>query len=166
LSVFTVDRAGFSAEQYGLLLTLNGLIVAALQYPVTRMLGFASRSVALTAGCLLYSAGYLAIAWVGGFPVAAGAMAILTMGEIVLAPTTLAVVGSLAPPNWRGRYMGLFGLSETLGMACGPLIGGILLDAFPASPLAVWGTISLIATVPAVGFRLWCNRWRPANDTG
>jgi MFS family permease len=35
LSIFTVDRVGFSTAQYGLLLTLNGLIVIFFQYPMT-----------------------------------------------------------------------------------------------------------------------------------
>lgn len=163
LSVFTVDRAGFTTERYGLLLTLNGIVVVLLQYPVTRILGFVSRSAALVTGCLLYGAGYLAMAWVGGFPLAAGAMTVITLGEIVLAPTTLAVVGELAPHDWRGRYMGLYGLSETVGMAAGPLVGGVLLDAFPATPLFIWGTIALLTLAPAVGFRIWCSRRQTAS---
>ncbi|MEW6034182.1 MAG: MFS transporter, partial [Chloroflexota bacterium] len=155
LSVYTVDRAGFSNGQYGTLLTLNGVLVALLQYPVTRVLERTGRATVLVAGSLLYGAGYLVLAWVGGFPLAAVSMTIVTLGEIVLAPTTLAVVGELSPHGWRGRYMGLYGLSETVGMSLGPMVGGLLLDAFPTQPLSIWGTIALLGVAAAAGFGLW-----------
>jgi len=65
------------------------------------------------------------------------------------------VVGALSPPNWHGRYMGFFGLSETLGISMGPLLGGILLDGFPANNMAVWGIIGAVALAAAAGFRFW-----------
>ena len=74
---------------------------------------------------------------------------------LLLLVASLAVVGEIAPPAWRGRYMGFFGLSETLGMSAGPLVGGILLDSFPAEPYFIWGTIALIACIAAAGFYRW-----------
>ena len=82
-------------------------------------------------------------------------MAVVTLGEITIAPTTLAVVGEMSPPTWRGRYMGFYGLSETLGISTGPLIGGILLDAFPTGRLTIWGGIACFALLAAIGFSRW-----------
>ena len=155
LSVFTVSHAGFSTTQYGFLLTLNGLIVGVLQYPFAVMTGRLAKPVSLTAGALLYGLGYLTMAWVGGFSLAIGAMVIITFGEIIFAPTTMAVVGELSSLNWRGRYMAFFGLSETLGMSLGPLMGGILLDRFSATPLLVWGPIAAASFIAAVGLTGW-----------
>ncbi len=160
LSIFTVDRIGFSPAQYGWLLTLNGLIVIFFQYPVTRLLGGVAKARAILLGCLLYGIGYLSFGWITGFGWALGAMAMVTAGEIIHTPITLSVVAELAPQGLRGRYMGFFGLSETVGFAVAPLLGGILLDAFPANPELVWAPLASIALVAAIGYLWWARRFR------
>jgi MFS family permease len=152
LSVYTVSYTGFTTTQYGSLLTLNGLLVVVFQYPFSRLMERKSHSVSLILGGVLFGFGYLIMAWVGGYGLAIGAMVLITAAEIVFAPTTLAVVGEMASGAWRGRYMAFFGLSETVGMTFGMLLGGILLDSFAYHPLYVWGTISLVAFSAALGF--------------
>ena len=159
LSIFAVDIVGFSTAQYGLLLTLNGLIVIFFQYPITLALKRIAKSRALILGSLLYGLGYLSLGWTTQFGWALGAMAIITAGEIIHSPVTLSVIGELSPQDQRGRYMGLFGLSQTVGMAIGPLLGGILLDAFPVDPKLVWAPIALIALIAAVGYYWWARRF-------
>ena len=160
LSIFAVDRVGFSTAQYGLLLTLNGLIVIFAQYPMTRFLRQLTKSRALMIGSLLYGFGYLALGWITRFEWALGAMAIVTAGEIIHSPVTLSVIGELSPQNQRGRYMGFFGLSETVGIAVAPLLGGILLDAFPSHLELVWVPLASLAFVAAVGYCWWARRFR------
>jgi len=155
LSVYTVERVHFSDAMYGSLLTLNGLMVVVLQYPVTRFLRRFTHKTALILGSCFYAAGYFSMSLVGPYPVALAAMAVVTLGEITIAPTTLAVVGEMSPATWRGRYMGFYGLSETLGVSTGPLVGGILLDAFPSGRVAIWGVIAGAAVLAAIGFSRW-----------
>jgi len=142
LSIFAVDRVGFSTAQYGLLLTLNGLIVILFQYPVTLALKRLAKFRALVLGSLLYAVGYLSLGWIAQFEWALIAMAIITACEIIHSPITLSVIGELSPEDQKGRYMGLFGLSQTVGIAIGPLIGGVLIDAFPLDPELVWAPIT------------------------
>lgn len=160
LSIFTVDRVGFSTAQYGLLLTLNGLIVIFFQYPMTVVLRHLAKSRALVLGSLLYGFGYLTLGWITRFEWALGAMAIVTAGEIIHSPVTLSVIGELSPQDQRGRYMGFFGLSETMGIAIGPLLGGILLDAFPSDLELVWAPIASMAFIAAAGYYWWARRFR------
>jgi MFS family permease len=155
LSVFTVDHLGFSTAQYGLLLTVNGLVVVIFQYPVARRIGRGARSAALVAGSLLYAVGYLSLGWFKTFDLAILSIVVVTAGEVIFSPATLSIVGELAPLEQRGRYMGFFGLNETLSMAIGPLIGGFLLDSFPSSAVSMWGIIASLAFVGAIGFILW-----------
>jgi MFS family permease len=155
LSIYTVERAGFSDAMYGSLLTLNGLMVVVFQYPVTRMLGRFTKKTALILGSCLYAVGYFSMSLVGLYPVALAAMAVVTMGEMTISPTTLSVVGEMSPPTWRGRYMGFYGLSETIGVSSGPLLGGILLDGFPHGRVAIWGVIAAFAVLAAIGFSFW-----------
>jgi MFS family permease len=62
LSIFAVDRVGFSTAQYGLLLTINGLFVILLQYPIAQNIDRFSKTRVLVLGCLLYSGGFFCIA--------------------------------------------------------------------------------------------------------
>jgi MFS family permease len=160
LSIFAVDRVGFSTAQYGLLLTLNGLIVIFFQYPMTLALRRLAKFRALMLGSLLYALGYLSFGWITQFGWALGAMAIITAGEIIHSPVTLSVIGELSPQDQRGRYMGFYGLSETIGIAMGPLLGGLLLDAFPLNLRLVWAPIASIALIAAVGYYWWARRFR------
>jgi len=160
LSIFAVDKVGFSTAQYGLILTLNGLIVIFFQYPMTLALRRIAKFRALILGSLLYLFGYLSFGWITQFGWALGAMAIVTAGEIIHSPVSLSVIGEFCPQDQRGRYMGLFGLSETIGMSMGPLVGGLLLDAFPSDMRLVWAPIASIALIAAVGYYWWARRFR------
>ena len=160
LSIYTVDFMGLSTAQYGLMLTTNGVLVVLLQYPVACKLSSASKPRVLIAGSLLFALGYFIFGWANSFILAILAMVIITIGEIIYAPTSMAVIGEMAPPRYSGRYMGVFGLTQILGISMGPLFGGILLDAFPSSPLLLWGIISMLGIIGALGFYLWSVRYK------
>ena len=67
LSVYTVERVGFSTVQYGSLLTLNAILVVALQYPATRWINKFDRATALLLGMSVYTVGYLTMGFVGPY---------------------------------------------------------------------------------------------------
>jgi MFS family permease len=155
LSVFTVDRLGFSPEQYGLLMTLSGVLIIIFQYPVSHRIEWLGSRRALFLGSFLYGAGFLSLGWVRSFIPAAGSIIILVMGEMLFVPTSYAVIGKISRPEDRAKNMGLLGLCGTTGSSFGPLLGGYLLDKFPASPPLLWGPIALPAFLAAISFMLW-----------
>jgi MFS family permease len=165
LSVFTVDRLGFTTAQYGLLLTLNGLIVVVLQYPVTRIVERFTKAKGLIIGSLFYVAGYSLLGWIAGFNWAILVIILITAGEVTLTPISSAVVAESAPADKRGRYMGFFTLGQTVGFALSPLFGGVLLDNFPTESRLLWGIIGSVGIVSAVGFAVW-GRFYRTNRTG
>src|SRR5262249_60031509 len=71
-----------------------------------------------------------------------------TSGEcaqfIVLGP----ILARLAPPHLLGRYMSLYGLTFTAGVALGPAVGGVLLAT---SPDAVWWGGALAVALTGAG---------------
>jgi MFS family permease len=155
LSVYSVDFAGFTTAQYGTLLTLNGIIVVLLQYPMATITSSRTRYKVLIAGSLLVCVGLITFSWVGSYALAVFAMVMLSFGVITFSPVALAVVSDIAPKKQRGLYMGTFSLSETLGHATGPFIGGILMDVFPNDPIFIWGGLSAFAIAAAIGFLWW-----------
>jgi MFS family permease len=154
LSVFVVDRMGFTTAQYGLLLTTNGIMVAVTQYPVAYVVNKLSKSVGLILGSLFYAVGYLTLGWITNYSLAIISMIVITSGEVIFSPISSAVVAESAPSDKRGRYMGFFALSQTIGFSLSPLFGGVLLDLFPTNNIALWGIIASVGLVAAVGF--WC----------
>lgn len=155
LSVFTVDRIGFSPEQYGLLMSVSGILIIVFQYPISRRIEWLGIGKTLFLGSFLYGAGFLSLSWVKSFMAATGSIVILVAGEMLFVPTSYAVIGKISRPEDRAKNMGLLGLCGTLGSSFGPLLGGFLLDRFPKNPLYVWGPIALPAFLAAIGFILW-----------
>jgi MFS family permease len=139
-------------------------MVVLLQYPVARWAGKLPRARGLALGSLLYALGYLSMGSVNAFGWAMAAMIVITAGEIVFTPLTLSVVGQLSPRDYRGRYMGFFGISQSLSMSLAPLAGGILLDAFPHNPWPIWGTIGTIAFIATAGLLWWGRSPRLSNS--
>jgi MFS family permease len=115
-------------SQYGLIPTTNAIMVVLLQvWVTTRSKRFAPLRT-LGIGSLFYAIGTGLVAFSGGFWGFWIAMVIVTVGELILVPTSNTYAANLAPPEMRGRYMSIYGL--TWGMAAGiaPVIGGMLSD--------------------------------------
>jgi len=155
LSVFSIERIGFSTEKYGWLMSISGWLIVIFQYPVSRRIEWLGIRKALFLGCALYGIGFLLFSWINTFVPATGTVIIIVIGEMLFVPTAFAVVGRLSNPNNRGQNMGFFGLCTTLGESVGPLIGGFLLDTYPKNPFALWGTVAVVSFIGAVGFVLW-----------
>jgi predicted MFS family arabinose efflux permease len=155
LSVFSVDRMHFTTEQYGFLLTTNGLMVAITQYPIAYIANKFSRSAGLVAGSLFYVVGYCSLGLIEHYNLAVLSLVIITTGEVVFSPISSSVVAQSAPRDKRGRYMGFFALTQTIGYSFAPLFGGVLLDSFPTNNFALWGIIASVGLVAAIGFWRW-----------
>ena len=155
LSVFTVDRIGFSTEQYGLLLSVSAILIIIFQYPISRRIAWLGSRKALFLGSVLYGVGFLSISWVKSFIPAVGSIVILVIGEMLFVPTANSAIGKMSKPGDIGKNMGILGLCATIGNSFGPLLGGFFLDRFPTRPFYVWGPVALPAFLAAVGFLFW-----------
>lgn len=155
LSVFTVERIGLSPEQYGLLMSISGILIVIFQYPISRRIDWLGTRTALILGSILYAVGFLSLSWVKAFNPAIGPIVIMVAGEMLFVPPAFALIGQISKPEDRGKNMGLYQLFNTLGLSLGPLLGGFLLDKYPESPLFLWGPVSLCSFLAAIGFAVW-----------
>ncbi len=155
LSIYSINRVGITKTQFGLLCTINGLMVVVFQYFVTRLIPTSKQLSALCIGSLIYAVGYFTVGLAHSFVILITAVIIITIGEMIVSPTTLSYASIIADPQHKGRYLGLFNLSHSLGWSLAPFIGGVLLDTFSGRSLFIWGIISALAVIAALGYSVF-----------
>ena len=159
-SVYSVGIVGISEAQLGLLFTVNGLLVALAQIPLTRMLAGFRFTSQLAIGALLYFVGYGALGFCGHYAYLLTVIGVVTFGEMAMSPPSLTITSRLAPEGHMGRYMGVYGFFMVGGWSLGPLYGGWFLDNFADQPEVAWLLIASLALVAVLGF-LWFARRLP-----
>jgi MFS family permease len=162
ISVYSVNCVGISKIQVGFLFSINGFMVAALQYFITSVIKRNRELDALWIGSLIYAAGYLSVGFATNFFMLALSMVVITVAEMVITPATQSYASIIADQRHRGRYMAVLNLSQTMGWAIGPLLGGIMLDVFPGRNLYSWSIIAVIAVCACFGFVLFKNKHLPS----
>jgi len=147
LSVHLAREHGLGEQYYGLLISTNAFLVATLQFQVTRYAQrFSPRNV-MVVGALLYAISVGSVIWARVFVHFLLIIVVMTMGEMLLAPTASAWVANLAPPEQRGRYMSTLALMWGLGAGLVSPLGGWLNDRF--SPQAPWVAGSALGLLSA-----------------
>jgi MFS family permease len=76
----------------------------------------------------------------------------MTIGELILVPTSSTYVANLAPADKRGRYMSIYGLSWSISTGIGSLIGGTLNDVLGLQ--AIWYGGAIIGFFGVLAFLL------------
>ncbi|NUS10391.1 MAG: MFS transporter, partial [Streptomyces sp.] len=153
-STLAVDmgRHGLSSQQFGLIASINGVVIVLLQIPITRALRSRGNGVLLATGCLVLSWGIGLTVFATTVALYAVTVAIWTIGEIIHAPASMSVVSDLAPPHARGRYQGVSTLAWAAATFAGPLAGGLTLQY--AGRTSVWLGCAVVGTVASAGYYL------------
>jgi MFS family permease len=158
-----VRRSGLTNADFGLLLSLNGLLVVLFELPLSSVtMRHAGRKV-IAIGFLLVGLGFGLTAVAHSMALLAMTVAIWTIGEMIAAPVSYAYVADIAPEHMRGRYQGLYGLVFSSGAIFGPAMGTFLFQRGEAGFWALCGTLGLAAALLVLGGQ----RARPetADDT-
>jgi MFS family permease len=162
LAVYGKQNYGISERMYGLIPTTNAIMVVVIQIFVTRITKRHSPLLMVALGAVFYSTASLMIALGGSFWAFWLAMVVMTIGELIMMPTATTYSANLAPPDKRGRYMSIHGMTSGLANGIGPLLGGTLNDSI--SPHATWYAGSLIALSSVVLFLLQAARKRKSDQ--
>jgi MFS family permease len=145
-----MGRAGFTAADYGMAIAVNGVIIVALQIPLTRFIQHRDPKWLLAVSSLLAGYGFGLTAFAGSVGVFALTVCVWTLGEMVNAPTQTGLVVLLSPVHGRGRYQGVYTLSWSLAALIAPLMSGTVIDRLGAGWL--WGVCAAVGTVAAAGY--------------
>jgi len=155
---------GLSSTDFGLAIAANGLLVVALQIPVTRFIEHRAPMRLLVISALLTGYGFGLTAFAGSVGVYALTVCVWTLGEIINSPIQMGLVARLSPVHGRGRYQGMNVLSWSLASLTAPLAGGAVIDRFGAD--ALWAASAVVGTVAAVGYGVLGRRLRERVGTG
>lgn len=141
-----VRADGFSPAVFGALISLNGLVIIAIELPLTVLTQrFPVRPV-LALGQILTGLGFALIVFADTVPLLAATVVVWTLGEIIFSPIASAYVADVAPDHLRGRYQGAWGTSFGLALVAGPVLGTLL---YSASPDLLWIACGLTGVLAA-----------------
>ena len=142
-----VTSLGFSASTYGAVISLNGALIVFCELPLTAFTRrFPARQV-MALGYVLIGVGFGLNYFAHTVPALVACMALFTLGEMFALPMASAYVADLAPPNMRGRYMGVNGMTWALALIVGPVAG---MKLFTFSSASYWSACTLLGVLAAV----------------
>ncbi|HUQ99972.1 MAG TPA: MFS transporter [Gemmatimonadaceae bacterium] len=148
LPLYLVQWLHLSPAFYGMLFTINTLLIVALEVPITTATAHWSNTFASGVGCTLFAVGFGALAVVGSSAGVLATVVVWTFGEMLLFPAMSAHLGQIAPENRRGVYMGAYTTSMSIALTIGPPLGTQILGA--VGPVAVWTTMFALGALSAL----------------
>ena len=145
MPVWMVEDLGMPTQNFGLLFTINTLLIVFLEVRLNGLTAHWSPARALATGSALCTVGFGALAFLTTYWGVVATVVVWTFGEMILFPATAAYVSELAPPTRRGEYMGFYSMTFGIGFTLGPWAGLSVLEAAGARTL--WLACLAVGTV-------------------
>src|SRR5829696_4136012 len=136
LSVYLRDNHGIDPQGYGFLMTTSAITVVLFQFWLTRIIKHRPPFLMMAFGTIFYMIGFFLFGVFTTFILFALNIVIITIGEMIVVPTSQALVAGFAPEEMRGRYMAVSGLSWAIPSTIGPAAAGYILDNY--NPNLLW----------------------------
>jgi MFS family permease len=150
LSVFLRDVHGFPPQGFGLLLSMNALMVVLFQFWITKRISKFAPMKVMAIGALFYVVGFGMYGFISTAFLFFIAMIIITIGEMIVTPIQQTAVASFAPEDKRGRYMAMYGFSWGIPNLFSVLVAGLIMDNI--GPNWVWYIAGILSLISVVGF--------------
>jgi MFS family permease len=136
LSVYLRDNHGTDPSDYGFLMTASAITVVIFQFWVSRIIKYRPPFLMMAVGTIFYMIGFSLFGVVTTYVLFALNIVIITIGEMIVVPTSQTIAANFAPEAMRGRYMAMFGLSWAIPSVVGPYLAGRILDNY--NPNLLW----------------------------
>jgi MFS family permease len=114
--------AGYPAVVYGLLVGLNGLLIALFEISLVEKLKPFRRLRVAALGTTLAGTGFALTGLLLRWPWFLMTVLVWTAGEILASPQQMSFVADWAPPPSRGRYLSLYQATWSLALALNPIL--------------------------------------------
>ena len=150
LSVYLRDNHGVDPQGYGFLLTSSAITVILFQFWTTRRIKHRPPFLMMALGTLFYMVGFGLFGFVSAYWLFVFNIVIVTIGEMIIMPTSQALAANFAPEDMRGRYMAVFGLVWGIPSIFGPGLAGLILDNL--NPNLLWYIAGILCAVAAFAY--------------
>ncbi|MER6310124.1 MFS transporter, partial [Streptomyces sp. NPDC001657] len=157
LAVYAVDYLDVGAWIVGAVVVLNAAMVALLQTLASRWIEARSPVTVLVLALVFNAAAFVVFGTLlvlPGWAVIAGlliAMVLYTVAEILGSPPTSELSVVMAPEHLRGRYLGVYQLSWSVGGAVAPALLTALLAGGAALPWVFLASFRVLAVTLVLG---------------
>jgi MFS family permease len=148
MPLYMVRTLGLSEKIYGLMFTVNTLLIVGLELPLNLATIHWSHRKTLVLGALLCGTGFGALGFATGLWTVMLTVVIWTFGEMILFPGMTAYVAHVAPNGRQGQYMGLYTMAFGISFAVAPWAGTQLLERWGG--LVCWGSMFVLGLIAAV----------------
>jgi MFS family permease len=142
-----IAALNFSASTYGMLLSINGLLIVVFELALTAWTQNKPAQPLIAVGYALNGIGIALMGFATSTPALVATVVLWTFGEMLYAPVSGAYVSGLAPERYRGRYMGLWHSTYSVGMLLGPVVGTWI---YGRNASALWWTLLALAGMSAL----------------
>jgi MFS family permease len=156
LPVFATKINHVPKESYGFIPATNAIMVVTLQLLVTRFTKRFPTLPVVSVGAFFYAIAVGSVALMTGFFGFWICMVVMTIGELIIVPTSSTYIANLAPVDMRGRYMSFYTLTWGVASGIGPVFGGFLSDLF--GPKAIWIGGAIAGGLGVVFFQILARR--------
>ena len=137
-----------SATEIGIVFTAFSISRALLGPFVGRLSDRVGRRPLILGGLLVYAAVSVLYAFAGSLWTLAAYRLLQGVGSVMVTPIAQAYVGDLTPKGREGRYLNAFYASQFIGMAFGPLLGGVIGGTWSyAAAFYAMGGLSVVSFV-------------------
>jgi predicted MFS family arabinose efflux permease len=106
LPLYLVQYLRLSPAFYGMLFTINTLLIVALEVPLNTVTAHWPNTRSLIIGCLLFAVGFGALGVIASPAGVVATVVVWTFGEMLFFPALSAHMAEIAPEHRRGAYMG------------------------------------------------------------
>jgi MFS family permease len=152
LPLYLTHVMGLPAWWTTLAMAISFFLLFTCQVRITHAIRRVGRVRAIVSGaaCLVVAMACMAAAMffpgASGAPLVLAGIVVFSVGEMLILPTTYAIVTALAPRAARGVYMSMFQITGIVAFGIGPGMVGWL---FEVGPLAVPATVSVLVLAGA-----------------
>jgi len=163
LAVYVKQNYQVMENQYGMIQVTNAAMVVLFQVAVTNVTKRYLPLPVMAVGTLVYALGVGSIALGQGFWGFWTSLIVITVGELMVMPTSNTFVADLAPVEMRGRYMAAFAFAPGVRRSIAPMIGGFLNDQI--GPRAIWIGGALIGLTSALSYVVIAKKYKPEDKS-
>jgi MFS family permease len=147
MPLFVVRDLGFTPRAFGLLFSLNCVLIVLIEVPLNAATAHWPHRRTLALGALLSGAGFGGMALAHGAVSLAVTVVVWTFGEMLFFPASAAYATDIAPDARRGEYSGLYTMMFSTAFAIGPWAGTVVLERIGARSL--WGITAVLGAAAA-----------------